>query len=75
MKSNIKHIITRIILSIFSLTIISCRQSDDHITDPGTETGPASVKINLQGSDYNDGGRQKLPESMELIQQRYKQRK
>ncbi|WP_407490228.1 fibrobacter succinogenes major paralogous domain-containing protein [Elizabethkingia anophelis] len=55
MKSNIKHIITRIILSIFSLTIISCRQSDDHITDPGTETGPASVKINLQGSDYNDG--------------------
>ncbi|HFK5527943.1 TPA: FISUMP domain-containing protein [Elizabethkingia anophelis] len=55
MKSNIKHIITRIILSIFSLTIISCRQSSDHITDPGTETGPASVKINLQGSDYNDG--------------------
>lgn len=55
MKSNIKHIITRIILSIFSLTIISCRQSDDHITDSGTETGPASVKINLQGSDYNDG--------------------
>ena len=59
MKSNIKHIITRIILSIFSLTIISCRQSDDHITDPGTETGPASVKINLQGSDYNDGGTSK----------------
>ncbi|MCT4142437.1 hypothetical protein HZP65_17025 [Elizabethkingia anophelis] len=59
MKSNIKHIITRIILVIFSLTIISCRQSSDHITDPGTETGPASVKINLQGSDYNDGGTSK----------------
>ncbi|HAT3994847.1 TPA: hypothetical protein ACG0AG_002790 [Elizabethkingia anophelis] len=59
MKSNIKHIITRIILAIFSLVIISCRQSDDHITDPGTETGPASVKINLQGSDYNDGGTSK----------------
>ncbi|HFK5586140.1 TPA: hypothetical protein ACGZ92_002349 [Elizabethkingia anophelis] len=59
MKSNIKHIITRIILVIFSLVIISCRQSDDHITDPGTETGPASVKINLQGSDYNDGGTSK----------------
>ncbi len=59
MKSNIKQIITRIILVIFSLVIISCRQSDDHITDPGTETGPASVKINLQGSDYNDGGTSK----------------
>ncbi|GJN61051.1 hypothetical protein [Elizabethkingia anophelis] len=59
MKSNIKHIITRIILAIFSLVIISCRQSDDHIADPGTETGPASVKINLQGSDYNDGGTSK----------------
>ncbi|MHC6200418.1 fimbrillin family protein [Elizabethkingia miricola] len=55
MKSNIKHIITRITLVIFSSTIISCRQSSDHITDPGTGTGPASVKINLQGSDYNDG--------------------
>ncbi|WP_239001288.1 hypothetical protein [Elizabethkingia anophelis] len=59
MKSNIKLTITRIILVIFSLVIISCRQSDDHITDPGTETGPASVKINLQGSDYNDGGTSK----------------
>ncbi|CDN73421.1 hypothetical protein [Elizabethkingia anophelis] len=59
MKSNIKHIITRIILVIFSLTIISCRQSSDHIADPGTETGPVSVKINLQGSDYNDGGTSK----------------
>lgn len=59
MKSIIKHTITRIILVIFSLVIISCRQSDDHITDPGTETGPASVKINLQGSDYNDGGTSK----------------
>ena len=62
MKSNIKHIITRIILIIFSLTIISCRQGDDHITDPGTETGPASVKINLQGSDYNDGETSKTTE-------------
>ena len=60
MKSIIKHTITRIILVIFSLVIISCRQSDDHITDPGTETGPASVKINLQGSDYNDGGTSKI---------------
>ncbi len=59
MKSNIKLTITRIILVIFSLVIISCRQSDDHIADPGTETGPASVKINLQGSDYNDGGTSK----------------
>ncbi len=55
MKSNIKLTITTIILVIFSLVIISCRQSDDHITDPGTETGLASVKINIQGSDYNDG--------------------
>ncbi|HFK5564844.1 TPA: fimbrillin family protein [Elizabethkingia anophelis] len=59
MKNIIKHTITRIILVIFSLVIISCRQSDDHIADPGTETGPASVKINLQGSDYNDGGTSK----------------
>ena len=55
MKSNIKHTIT-IILAIFSLAIISCRQSDDHITDPGTGIGPAIVKINLQGSGYNDEG-------------------
>ncbi|MDV3953371.1 hypothetical protein CMT77_14240 [Elizabethkingia anophelis] len=56
MKSNIKLTITTIILSIFSLAIISCRQSDDHITDPGTGIGPAIVKINLQGSGYNDEG-------------------
>ncbi|MDX8572094.1 hypothetical protein OZ666_10415 [Elizabethkingia sp. HX QKY] len=60
MKSNIKLTITTIILSIFSLAIISCRQGDDHITNPGTETGPASVKINLQGSDYSDGGTSKI---------------
>lgn len=59
MKSNIKLTITRIILVVFSLVIISCRQGDEHITDPGTGIGPAIVKIILQGSDYNDGGTSK----------------
>ncbi|WP_407533996.1 hypothetical protein [Elizabethkingia miricola] len=54
MKSNIKLTITKIILVIFSLVIISCRQSDDHITDPGTGIGQTEVRINLKGSNFED---------------------
>lgn len=56
MKNNIKLTITGILLTLFSLAIISCRQSDDHITDPGNGTGQTEVRINLKGSDFTDEG-------------------
>lgn len=56
MKNNIKLRITGILLILFSLTLISCRQSDDHITDPGAGTGQTEVRINLKGSDFTDEG-------------------
>ncbi|MEH7888542.1 hypothetical protein [Elizabethkingia meningoseptica] len=54
MKNNMKLTITGILLILFSLAITSCRQSDDHITNPGTGTGQTEVRINLKGSEFSN---------------------